>query len=75
MKEGERKYIIPWYLETLFFNYRIVPSVVTSLENSCLRISSNLHNRVGVLTALFKSVECVLGDDDGGDVDDRNAKD
>lgn len=48
---------------------------MTSLENSCLRISSNLHNRVGVLTVLFKSVECVLGDDDGSDVDDRNTKD
>lgn len=41
------------------------------MENLCLRINCNLHNRVGVLTVLFKSVECVLGDDD----DDDDTKD
>lgn len=45
---------------------------MTSMENLYLRINSNLHNRVGVLTVLFKSVECVLGADDD---DDENTKD
>lgn len=34
------------------------------MENLCLRINFNLHNRVGVLTVLFKSVVCGLGDED-----------
>lgn len=49
---------------------------MTSGENLCLGINSHLHNGVGVLTVLFKSVECVLGDDDDDDGnDDADAKD
>lgn len=44
---------------------------MTSVGNLCLRMNSKLHSRVGVLTVLFKSVECVLGEED----DDDNAKD
>lgn len=44
---------------------------MTSVEKLCLIINSNKHNRVGVLTVLFKSVECVLRDDE----DDENTKD
>lgn len=50
--EGERE--IPRYLKIFYlFNGRIVLSVVISMGNLCLRISSNLGNRVGVWTVLF----------------------
>ena len=45
---------------------------VTSVGNFCLRINSNLRNRVGVRTVLFKSAERVLGADDD---DDENSED
>jgi len=54
------------------FNYRTVLGAVTSVGNFCLRINSNLRNRVGVRTVLFKSAERVLGADDD---DDENSED